>query len=186
MLEERRTDPEPADSKPAKLHQDPTRYRRARRAELVGVTLAFSMSPGALLFLPAPGWMLGAILLATVLTASAAAARVRWNAAPPTLIIDPVGITYQRRHLGITLRDRSLRDHLAWPEIDRIEISQTSSLESAATLVSVRPLQPEGRRGIAFQPHDVGASEADLTAALRRFAPSQLASLVDTRRTRLR
>jgi hypothetical protein len=158
------------------FHQDPARYRRARRIELVGVTAVPGIFIAFLCVLPSPGPEFGLGLLVLVVIVFVAAARLRWNANPPTLVVDTLGVTYRDRHLGITFKDRSLDKHLTWSEIDCLEIYQGD-----LTSVSVKPIQADANPEIVFQPNEVRASESDLVEALVRFAPERLRSLIDKR-----
>ena len=174
-----------ADAGSMVFHQDPARYRLARRVELIGVTAVPGILIAFLCTLPSPGWEFGLGLLVPVVIAFAAAARLRWNADPPTLILDTLGVTYRDRDLGITFKDRSLDRHLTWSEIDCLEIHQGTGLETTnLTYVGVRPIHADAKREIVFQPGGVCASEPDLAEALARFAPERLRSLVDKRRSR--
>ncbi|MCW2877785.1 MAG: hypothetical protein JWQ95_1885 [Sphaerisporangium sp.] len=126
-------------------------------------------------------WLVDVVLLAMIVAVFIPAARLRWNADTPTLIIDRVGITYRDEHLGITLGDRSLDKHLAWPNIGSLGIDDHENKEVNWTAVVVRSIPSDARAEIVFEPKEVGASESDLTDALVRFAPERLWILVDKR-----
>jgi hypothetical protein len=167
------------------FQQDPAHYRRTRRIEVVGVTAVPAALAAVLCTLPSPGWPLGLGLFVVIVLASIAAARLRWNADPPTLSFDPLGITYRDRHLGITFKNRSLDKRLSWSEIDFIEVYPGAEPGAGGlTGVRVKPLRPDTQPEIAFQPAEVGATTADLAQALTRFAPERLRNVVDEHRPR--
>jgi hypothetical protein len=178
MAEERCVDPESL-----VFCQDPTRYRRARRTELVAGALVCALVPAVLCSLPSPWWLLGLTAFAVLLVAFFAAARLRWNASPPTLSLDATGITYRDRHLGITVRNRHVERHLAWSDVEHIEIDESGGRETTGlTLVTVRPVQPDASPALTFQPSEVGATETEVIEAVARFAPAQVSRVVDKRR----
>lgn len=179
MAEER-----PADPESLVFCQDPARYRRARRTELVAGGLVCAVVPAALCLLPSPWWLLGLAGLVVLLVAFVVMARPRWNARPPMLSLDATGITYRDRHPDIAVRNSNgyAERYLAWSEVERVEIAEGGRERGGLTLVKVRPVQPDASAAFTFQPSEVGATETEVIAAVARFAPAQASSVVDNRR----
>jgi hypothetical protein len=160
------------------FRRDPVRFRRGRRAEIIAVAVV----PGALIVSlcvsPWPAWPFGLGLLFVGGLGLIAAVKLRWNAEPPTLTIDPRGITYQDRNIGITFKDRSLDRQLIWADIESIQINGLGETDAAdATGVDIRA--GDAKPGIAFQPWELGVKELELAEALVRFAPERLRSALE-------
>jgi predicted RNA polymerase sigma factor len=68
------------------FQQDQARFRRARRAELIGLALMLGVFAGAVC--DGPGWPLGLGLVTVWAISFTIAFRRRWNADPPTLTFD--------------------------------------------------------------------------------------------------
>jgi hypothetical protein len=171
---------------PKVFHQDPARFRRVERIQLVGNALWTSMGTLVMGYFAYQlgaswWWLVDLVLLAMIVAVFIPVARLRWNADTPTLVFDRLGITYHDKHLGITFGDRSLDKHLTWSSIDSLEIDNHENKEVAWTAVVVRSTPSDAKSEIVFEPEEVGASESDLTDALVRFAPERLWILVDKR-----
>jgi hypothetical protein len=173
-----------ADAVAKVFQQDQARFRRVERAQLIGLALMLGVFAGAVC--DTPLWPLGLGLVTVWAISFTIAFRRRWNADPPTLTFDTIGITYRYKYVAITFKERSVEEHLGWSQIEVIEIYEGGGLETRGlTGVVVRPIQADARSEIAFQPSMVGATESDLVEVLTRFAPERLRVLVDKRPARL-
>ncbi|WP_371783777.1 hypothetical protein [Streptosporangium subroseum] len=176
---------------------DVTRLRRVERAQLVGnslvwITLSLVMGELFRLLVESSGTRRGnstrllidVILVSVIVIVFILAARLRWNANPPTLTFDARGITFRDKYLGITFGDRLIEGHLDWPDIDFVVIHEHKTSESSWDAVLFGSLSPDEKPNVSVSLKEVDVTESDLADALVRFAPERLWAPADTRPTR--
>jgi hypothetical protein len=174
-----------ANAEPVVFQQPVSKYRRARRAELLGLTGLSTLF--GLMVCATPLWPIGAFFAVAGVASFAIAQPILWNAEPPSVTIDASGITMRSWDLGITFKDRSRTMRLGWPDIALIEVDRGHGLNTSDLIsVTVSPAAPERGPRIRFNPDSMAMTDVALAQALATFAPPRLADITDRRPTKRR
>jgi len=138
------------------FQRDPRRTRRRRR---IGLTVGAVIVGGCLaLGIVTPGGRLVFfIFTAPFVILIAVLAKLWWNAAPPELVIDNNGITYNAKHV-------------AWAQVG-IVMLEVNKLREGGTAPSFIVKDIQDRQVIWFFAHSTGAYVPDLVDAFELFAP---------------
>jgi hypothetical protein len=169
------TDAVDAAPPPRVLREDPSKYRRSRRIELCGLTGLSTVFGG--MVSTTPLWPAGLVFVAVGVGSFLIAYPIRWRADPPSVTIDATGITLRSTNLGITFKDRAYFRHLAWGDIDTVEISGRGRDSAGYIHIAVQPTRSELGSTLTFSVGEMVATESDVTDALDAFAPERLQSL---------